>query len=129
LNNEMTDPISPTIIGSIVGVCGFIAGIVGTSIRVTWQLAKVKEELIDKINKDTAEMREQLASDHGDVMKQFGDSLTAQSEKIRQTELWNRDNFVRRGDFDRAIDGLAARMEIGLAKIEAKIDKLQGIKT
>jgi hypothetical protein len=81
-------------------------------------------DAVDRLHEDFAALREQLATDHGDVMKQFGDSLSAVREKIRETEIWNRDNFVRRQDFDRAIDTLSARMDAGIARIEAKIEKL-----
>ncbi len=109
--------------------------------RLTWTLARSslgaafwrrqtvdhgkRLDALDGWHADMAALREQLATEHGDLMKNFGDSLAAIREKVRETEIWSRDNFVRRQDFDRAIDTLSVRMDAGLAKIEAKIDKLQ----
>lgn len=122
----MTDAVPTTTIGAIVGVLTAIVLIVGNAVRVTAKLGEIKEELTKRMNQDAAELREQLTEEHDAVMKQFGDSLAAMREKIRDTELWNRDNFVRRIDFDRAVDAMTTRMDAGFAKIESKIDKLQG---
>jgi hypothetical protein len=122
----MTDAISGTAVGTIVGVLGLLAGVIGATIRATWQIADLKAAIAGKINDDMAAMRKELEMTHENVMKKFGDSLTAHTDKVRENELWNRDNFVRRTEFDRAIDGIAVRMDAGFAKIEGKIDKLQG---
>ncbi len=117
----MTDAVSPTIISTVIGLGGLLAGVIGTAVRVTAKLAQVKEDLTEKMNSDTAELRTQLTEEHDAVMKQFGDSLSAMREKIRDTEIWNRDNFVRRPDFDRAIDTLTARMDAGFTEIKAML--------
>jgi hypothetical protein len=122
----MTDAISGTAVGTIVGVLGLLAGVIGATIRATWQIADLKAAIAGKINDDMAAMRKELEMAHDNVMKKFGDSLAAHTDKVRENELWNRDNFVRRAEFDRAIDGIAVRMDAGFAKIEGKIDKLQG---
>lgn len=130
--NDHLDAISPAIIGTAIGIATGIAGAISASIRGTWRLASIKEEIIRKIESDRLELRDQLTLEHAEVMKQFGDSLAAVREKIVQTELWNRDNFVRRSDFatvvesiNKSIDALTVRLDAGIAKIEAKIDKLQ----
>lgn len=122
----MTDGVSPTIISTALGLLGLLAGAIGTAVRVTATLSKVKEELADKMNADAADLRDQLAHDHDAIMKQFGDSLSAQAEKIRQVELYLRDNYVPQREYNRALDAIVSRMDSGFAKIEAKLDKLQG---
>jgi translation initiation factor 2 alpha subunit (eIF-2alpha) len=122
----MTDAISSTAVGTIVGILGLLAGVIGATIRATWQIADLKAVVAEKVNDDMVTMRKELEMTHDNVMKKFGDSFTAHTDKVRENELWNRDNFVRRSEFDRAIDGIAVRMDAGFAKIEGKIDKLQG---
>ena len=124
----MADPVWPAIVGAVAGLGGTIAGFIGTSVRMTWKAAEIKE----KINEDLAELRVQFTAQDDAIMNQFGNSLAAIREKVVQTELWNRDNFIRRADFatvieniNKSIDALSIRMDVGLAKIEAKIDKLQ----
>jgi hypothetical protein len=128
----MIDAVPPAAIAAVVGFLGLLATMIGTSVRATWKLAALKEEIVLKIERDRIELREQLTQEHSDVMKQFGDSLGAVREKIRDGELWNRDNFVRRSDFqavvesiNRSVEALGARMDAGLAKLDVKLDKLQ----
>jgi translation initiation factor 2 alpha subunit (eIF-2alpha) len=129
---EVSDATSPTVIGTVVGIGGIVVTIIGAMIRATWKAAKTETEIIAKIEKDRIELREQLTQEHSELMKQFGDSLSAVREKIRDNELWNRDNFVRRSDFqaviesiNRSVEALGTRMDAGLAKLDAKLDKLQ----
>ena len=78
----MIEAVSPAVIAAVVGFLGLLATMIGTSIRATWKLAALKEEIVLKIERDRIELREQLTQEHTDVMKQFGDSLGAMREKI-----------------------------------------------
>jgi hypothetical protein len=128
----MIDTLSPPIITAAVGFFGVLATMIGFLIRGTWKLRGEIEAIVRKIEVDRVELREQLTEEHSDVMKQFGDSLSAVREKIRDGELWNRDNFVRRSDFQtvvesitRSMEALGARVDAGFTKLDSKIDKLQ----
>jgi hypothetical protein len=143
--NTMSDSSwgSTAVISTAIGILSLLAGAIGTSLRAGFKVADVRGDIISKIEKDRLELREQLAEEHSDVMRQFGDSLTAlrqqmnindttASKSISEAALWNRDNFVRKEDLkpiietlNKSIEALSGRMDAGLAKIEAKIDKLQ----
>ena len=62
--------------------------------------------------------------------------MAALRQKVVDMELWNRDNFVRRPDFQnvvdsftRAIEGMRADMNAGYLRLDGKLDRvIQGIK-
>lgn len=120
----MTDGSSTTFISTIVGIGGLIIGVITTAVRWTANLASIKAEIIDRMTTDMNKLKDEITQENENNLKQYADSFLSMSEKIRQTELWNRDNFVRLKDFERAVDSLTNRMDIGFAKLEAKLDQI-----
>lgn len=84
------------------------------------------------LNNRVTEVQIESGDDLEKSERRMGEIMLSLRQKINETELWNRDNFVRRSDFtaimegvNRSIDNLSTRMEMALAKIDAKIDKLK----
>lgn len=127
-----------TVITAAVGLCGLVAGAIGTAVRftssLTASLTSVKEDLTEKINTDLLKLREDMMDERRILMKQYGDTLSAIQEKIRlnesstqetirKIEFWNRDNLVSYKEFERTISLVTARIDAGFEKIAAQFDQ------
>jgi hypothetical protein len=115
----------------VISVVGWIATYVRGAARADVQ--------IDGLRKRADDHDEAIDS----TIRMSGESMQAIRQKVTDTEIWNRDNFVRRSDFaqameasNRNIDGLRALVESSTRDlrgeivhmretIEARLDKLK----
>jgi hypothetical protein len=131
----MSDGIGATAVSVILGGTSVVASLIVTTFlagfRGRGMVASLNEKMIAEIGK----LRDELRDEHSEFIKQNSETFMALREKIRDVELWNRDNFVRRPDFTTAIDSfnhsiqmLSAKFDADLTKLEVKIDKLQDVR-
>lgn len=128
----MTDGLGATAISAILGGLGVAASLVATTFLSGWRSRGIADGLAEKIIASANVLRDEMRLDRDEFVKQTGDTFLALREKIRDTELWNRDNFVRRSDFTAAVESfnqnirlMASQFSTELNKLETKIDKLQ----
>ena len=121
-----------------LGACGFlgtwILGAFKLGRAVEQMRAGVKEQIEDEREKiiakiDAMEARfdsDQKTQDHnfgevGAAMRQY---ITDIERKVREVEIYGRDNYVKIPDFEKAIDRLGENMAAGFAEIKADIRRL-----
>ena len=116
-----------------LGVAGFVLNVVVLLVGGTWALSRHARSIENAIFKSRAEtdgeidkLRMELRTEHDDFLRRFGDSLAAIRQKLTDVELWARDEFVRRDDFYRILDGINKSITALGDKIDARIDKLEG---
>lgn len=84
-----------------------------------------------KLTYEVSQVREEMKLDRDELSHRNGEVMQAIRQKINDVEIWNRDNFVRRGDLtdatsalNKSIDVLRADVTSTMTRIESKIDKL-----
>lgn len=88
-----------------------------------------REKIVAEIKKMEDDFYEsQRAQDHnfgevGAAMRQY---ITDVEKKLREVEIWGRDNFVQKSEFDKATDRLADAIKSMGADIKADIKELHG---
>ena len=123
--------VSAVVIPIVVGIGSLLAGVIGTTVKATWTIAAIKTQF----TADIAGVRIEIRTEHEESMRAFGETVSAIRQKVGETELWNRDNFVRRDDFatvmeafNRALDSLRIEIKADISKLDGKIDKLSWAK-
>lgn len=131
-----------------IGYAGTFIVTVGTTVwGVAWKLSGIKfdleKQIADTANQLREERIEQVEATRKDRTREIeasarevGEGMAALRQKVVDMELWNRDNFVRRPDFQnvvdsftRAIEGMRADMNAGYLRLDSKLDRvIQGIK-
>jgi hypothetical protein len=125
----------------IITGCGLLVNLVGAIVGGTWILSKNSEKLLNKINERiTLERKEidfrltqiEAEAENGldETRKWFGENMAAIREKITQTELWNRDNFVNKNtfqvvmkDFKDFFTRFEDKLDLRFNRLESKLDK------
>jgi hypothetical protein len=102
--------------GIWLGILGFVTNLIVLAIGGTWALGRQSNKL---------EMA--LRDEHEIFRREFGESLAALRQKINDVELWSRDEFIRREDFYRIVDGINASIGSWGEKIDARLDRLEDI--
>ena len=121
----------------IVNAFGVAFEIIIAVVGAAWALGRSKSATDDKIaEKDKALTTEliglerRVESGIERATREFGETAAALRQKITETELWNRDNFVNKqtfntviGEIRRAWEQFEARLDVRLDRLEGKIDK------
>jgi hypothetical protein len=115
-----------------LGVAGFVLNVIVLAIAGTWALSRHGRAIENAIFKSRQEtdgeidkLRMELRTEHDDFLRRFGDSLAAIRQKVNEVELWARDEFVRRDDFYRILDGINKSIAALGDKIDARTDRLE----
>jgi uncharacterized membrane protein len=116
-------------------VVASVATIGGAGSRVLYWLLGAKinaksEELHRKIDAQRIDLIQMIAEARNDTsqmisdeMRAMGESLAAIRQKAIDVEIWARDNFVRRDEFQTAMVQLNKRLEL----TDGKIDRMRDI--
>ena len=86
-----------------------------------------RDKILDEIKElETKFTEEQRTQDHnfgevGAALRQF---ITDVEKKVREVEIYGRDNYVKIPDFERAVDRLGETMEKGFAELKDDIRRL-----
>lgn len=115
-----------------LGVAGFVLNVVVLAIGGTWALSRQARTIEGAIfanrqqtDGEFEKLRHELHLEHDDFLRRFGDSLAAIRQKVSEVELWARDEFVRRDDFYRILDGINKSIAALGEKIDARTDRLE----
>jgi hypothetical protein len=106
---------------TLIGLAGTFTASVATG---AWWFRGIKADLEKQIVKKVDDLREK-------ILRDTGESLAALRQKAVDMEIWNRDNFVRKTEFQnavdsftRSIDSLRSDMNGQYARLSDKIDQL-----
>lgn len=115
-----------------MGVLGFVLNVIVLAIGGTWALSRQAQTIQESISTSRREtdsefqkLRDEIHLEHDDFLRRFGDSLAAIRQKVSEVELWARDEFVRRDDFYRILDGINKSITALGEKIDARVDRLE----
>lgn len=122
----------------VLGALGFI----GTWILVAFKLGRAVEQMRAGVKEQIEEERERIIAkidamearfeadqktqDHnfgevGAAMRQY---IADVEKKLREVEIYGRDNYVKIPDFEKAIDRLGETMQAAVAEIKEDIRRL-----
>lgn len=121
-----------------LGACGFIGtwliGAFTLGRAVEQMKASFKKILDDERDKILVEIKdlenkfieEQRTQDHnfGEVGAALRQLIADVEKKVREIEIYGRDNYVKIPDFEKAIDRLSETMTAGFAEIKADIRRM-----
>lgn len=118
-----------------LGACGFI----GTWILGAFKLGRAVEQMRAGVREEIEEEREKIiakieamesrfeadqkSQDHnfGEVGHAMREKIASVENKLREVEIYGRDNYVKIPDFEKAIDRLGETMSAGFAEIKKDI--------
>lgn len=106
---------------SFLAVAAFIVNILVLVVGGTWRLSRMEVALREEITKSKAEVEDRQDR----FAREFGETVAAVREKIREVELFCRDTFVRRDGFYKVRDELAADIKTLGEKIEARLERME----
>lgn len=101
----------------ITSIIGYAITGIGTLITTTWLAARKLSGLETDADKKIADVKDE-------VLRSIGETVAALRQKAVDMELWGRDNFVRRQEFQTAIDGFARSIESLRVEINAGYQRL-----
>lgn len=125
-----------------ISVCILILGFVGQGLFGSFRLgqaveqvkAALKKQIDDERDKVLAELKamesrfdaDQKTQDHnfgevGAAMRQY---IADIEKKVREVEIYGRDNYVKIPDFEKAIDRIGETMAAGFTEIKEDIRRL-----
>lgn len=117
-------------------------GFVGTWILGAFKLGRVVEQMRAAVKEDIDEERDKIIAkidametrfeadqkvqDHnfGEVGHAMREKIATVENKLREVEIYGRDNYVKIPDFEKAIDRLSDTMTAGFAEIKSDIRRL-----
>jgi hypothetical protein len=89
-----------------------------------WRARGIQADLEKQINLKVDELRDR-------ILRDTGEGLTALRQKAVDMEIWNRDNFVRKTEFQnaidsftRSVDSLRTEMNGQYARLNDKMDQI-----
>jgi hypothetical protein len=121
-----------------LGALGFI----GTWILGAFKLGRVVEQMRAAVKEDIDEEREKIIAkietmearfeddqktqdrNFGEVGHAMREKIASVESKIREVEIYGRDNYVKIPDFEKAIDRLGETMTAGFTEIKEDIRRL-----
>jgi hypothetical protein len=102
--------------GATLTLIGLVATFIASVATGSW---RARGFVDDKI----AKLRDEAADRQDEILRQTGEGLAALRQKANDMELWNRDHFVRRSDFQNAVDGFVRAIDS--LRVEIKNDRTE----
>lgn len=110
----------------------FALNLIASVATATWTIWRGNQQLSERISDLRTEMHQAIDREMDAATRQFGDTVIAIRQKVTDTELWNRDNFVSKQTFNMiiaenrdSIRRLEDKIDTRFDKIEAKLEGYQ----
>ena len=118
-------------VAAAIAIIGAVASYVRSTTRSDEQIKAVRHEL-DAVKSELAIDTSEVRDGFDKMTRMVGESLQAIRQKVSDTEIWNRDNFVRKADFvetvasfNRNVDGIRALVETTHRETNSKLDRMR----
>lgn len=83
--------------GATLTLIGMVATFIVSVATGSWRARGLIDDKVAALHKEAGDRQDE-------TMRQTGEGLAALRQKATDMELWNRDHFVRRTDFQNAVD-------------------------
>ena len=114
--------------GGLLTLVGYVGTIIVTALVTAatgaWKARGIQASLDKRIDDEVANLRSETLQRQDEGMRQIGEGLSALRQKATDMELWNRDNFVRRNEFQNAVDGFTRSIDSLRADIKGEYARL-----
>ena len=115
----------------LVAVCSLVINLIVAAVAGIWTLVKSGSATDEKIavkdkttTDDLSDLERRIKDEISDATQRFGETVTAIREKVRDTELWNRDNFVTKGTFQIVVGDMKKSWERFEDQLNTRLDKI-----
>ena len=109
--------------GVVIAICAVVLNILVTVIGGIWKLSRVELALRDAIDTSGREIDERI-DEQG---RRFGENIYAIREKIKEVELYIRDNYVQHESFYTVKDDLGSDIKQLGADLSKRLDRMEQI--
>lgn len=114
-----------SLILSIIGwIATSVVTIIGATWGAAWKISGMKSTIDTTITDLGADLRRERTELADTTSRNTGEGLAALRQKATDMELWSRDNFVRRSDFQNVVDGFTKSIESLRIDINANYQRL-----
>lgn len=121
-----------------LGACGFV----GTWVLGAFRLGRAVEQMKSGVKQDIEDEKDKILNEMKAIEKQFSDEQRVQDhnfgevgaamrqyiadveKKVREVEIYGRDNYVKIPDFERAVERLSADFKTAVSEIRDDIRDL-----
>lgn len=107
---------------------GYIGSLVAAVWVGVWKISGIDTKRLE----GEAALRKEMETAMDIASRNAGEGLAALRQKNTDDQFWNRDNFVRRADFQntidsfaRSIDAMRVAMDAGYLRLDGKLDRIQ----
>jgi hypothetical protein len=133
-----------------LALAGFLWTCAATTVAVTWGVGKIKTEIsekiaeeaqarakavleavearkieLEKLRNDWTESQHTQDRNFGEVGLSLRRFIETVEKDMHEAELWGRDHYVQKVDFEKAIDKLSDEIKAGNADLKADLKELK----
>jgi hypothetical protein len=113
----------------VLSLVTVLSGLLGAVIRGVWKLSTKLSTVEQSLRKEIGKSRDEIEERQEQHSREFGETVHAMGQKIRDFELWVRDHCVLTTNFDKvqgtlesSIHSLGQELKADLRRMEDKID-------
>lgn len=90
-------------------------------VGATWGIANIRKAVRDAVDAHKEKYDQELDA----LGRSFGETAQAIRQKLHEVETWARDEFVRKGSFEGAVNRLERTVDDKFNKIEARLERME----
>lgn len=107
---------------SEIGALASLALNIGIAVvGATWGIAQIRGAVRDAIDAHKEKYDQELDS----LGRSFGETAQAIRQKVHEIETWARDEFVRKGSFEGAVNRMEHTVSDQFNKLEARLERME----
>lgn len=104
-----------------IAICSLLLNLGVAVVGATWGIAKIKDTVRDAMDDHRKEFDGQLDT----LGRSFGETVLALRQKIHEIETWARDEFVRKGSFEQAVNRMEHTVGDQFSKLEKRLERME----
>lgn len=117
-------------LGVYIAVGTLFVTIIAHAVRVTWKMRDIEKEVredfdahVENLQRDVVRIEREIMARADGIRHETGETGAAIRQKIHDVEVYSRDTFVRKDNFEQAIQRLESAMDRAADRLEDKLDK------
>jgi hypothetical protein len=95
----------------VVAFCSMFVNLVVAICTGVWTLGRTRNATDERIAEKEKKVAGDLVEMERRLEREFGETVTAIRNKVNETELWNRDNFVSKATFQAVVSDMKRSWE------------------